>query len=270
MRRFFKNPLNLISLAIFTLILTMGFFPDLFTSYDPYEMNIEEMLAPPSLKHIFGTDQFGRDLFARVVYGLKKSILVAFFSMVIACAIGSTVGITSAYFGGKYDIFVMRIIDAFFSFPPLILALFIVAFFGTGMLKLIMSISIVYTPIFARTVRSFTLPLRDVNYVLAAKSIGRRDASIILFHILPNILPMIMVTFTMNFSTAFLTEATLGFLGFGVPPPEPSLGGLIGEGRNYFLGAPWVMIYPGLVVAMMVFSVNMITDSLQELMNPRK
>ena len=270
MRRFFKRPLNVISFSVFLLLLIMGFFPQLFTSYDPYEMNVEEMLLPPSLKHIFGTDQFGRDLFSRVIHGLKKSILVAFLSMVIACAIGTIIGTTSAYFGGKYDILIMRIIDAFFSFPPLILALFIVALFGTGMFKLIMSISVVYTPIFARTIRSFTLPLRETNYVIAAKAIGRRDGAILILHVLPNVLPMILITFAMNFSTAFLTEATLGFLGFGVPPPEPSLGGLIGEGRNYFLGAPWVMIYPGLVVAVMVLSVNMISDSLQEIMNPRR
>jgi len=269
-KKFFKNPFNLIALILFLIILVIGFFPDLFTSYDPYSMNVEKILLPPSTKHLFGTDQFGRDLFTRVIYGIKESITIAFLAILIATTIGSTIGIISGYFGKTFDLVIMRLIDVFFAFPPLILALFVVALFGSSKINLILSIGVVYTPIFARTIRSVVLSVKTNNYVLAAKALGRREFEIILFHIIPNILPMIFVTFTLNFSTALLTEASLGFLGLGVPPPEPSLGGLVGEGRNFLLSAPWIMLYPGFIVALIVISINLIGDGLQDVVNPKK
>jgi len=164
---------------------------------------------------------------------------------------------------------IMRIMDSFFAFPSLILALFIIALFGSNMVNLVFAIGLVYVPIFARTVRGAALSLRESLYVKASRALGKKSLSIMLTDILPNVSSVLIVTFTTNVSTALLTEASLGFLGLGVPPPEPTLGGMVGQGTAFLLSAPWVVLFPGLVIALIVLSLNILGDGLRDILDPR-
>ncbi|PNR92765.1 ABC transporter permease [Petrotoga sp. 9PWA.NaAc.5.4] len=269
LKNFSKNKLNLISAFIIFLFIFISFFPKLFAPFPPNEMNSKYILNPPTREHIFGTDQFGRDIFSRCIYGIQNSLLIALNSIIIASIIGTFLGILAGYYGGIIDQIISRIIDAFFAFPSLVLALFIVALFGTNMINLIIAIGIIYIPIFARTIRSSTISIKESNYVKASRALGKSDLGIMISVIFPNILSIFIVSFTMNFSTAILTEASLGFLGLGVPPPEATLGNLVGQGTNFIMVAPWVTLFPGLVIAVIVLSVNILGDGLRDVLDPK-
>jgi len=268
-KNFSKNKLNIISIFIIFLFIFISFIPQLFSPFSPNEMDSKYILTPPTLEHVFGTDQFGRDIFSRCMYGIQNSLLIALSSIIIASIIGTFLGILSGYYGGIVDQIISRIIDAFFAFPSLVLALFIVALFGTNMINLIVAIGIIYIPIFARTIRSSTISIKELNYVKASKALGKNDFGIMVSVIFPNVLPIFIVTFTMNFSTAILTEASLGFLGLGVPPPEATLGNLVGQGTNFIMVAPWITLFPGLVIAIIVLSINTFGDGLRDALDPR-
>ena len=269
MRRLSKNPLYLISLVLLGLVLILSVFPSLFAPFDPYKMNIESFMSEPTWRNLFGGDQFGRDVFSRSVYGIQKSMIIASSAIAISAIIGTFLGLFSGYLGGFTDLIIMRVMDSFFAFPSLILALFIIALFGSSLINLILAIGLVYIPIFARTIRGATLALRDSLYVKASKALGKRGLSIMFGDILPNISSVLIVTFTTNVSTALLTEASLGFLGLGVPPPEPTLGGMVGQGTAYLLSAPWIVLFPGLVIAVIVLSLNILGDGLRDILDPR-
>jgi len=268
-RKFLKNPFNMIFLLILISVLMVAIFPDLFARYGPYSMDYDAVLEGPSLKHLFGTDQFGRDIFSRCVFGLQKSVIIAFSSILFASVIGTVLGLIAGYYGGVWDLIIMRICDGFFAFPSLILALFIVALFGSSLLNLIIAIGIVYVPIFARTVRGATLSVRESLFVKASKVIGKSNFKIMLTDVLLNLSSVLIVTFTTNLSTAFLTEASLGFLGLSVPPPEPTLGGLVGQGTAFLLSAPWITLFPGFVIAVVVLSLNILGDGLRDVLDPK-
>ncbi|HOJ89204.1 MAG TPA: ABC transporter permease [Pseudothermotoga sp.] len=268
-RKFLKNPFNMIFLLILISVLMVAVFPDLFARYGPYSMDYDAVLEGPSLKHLFGTDQFGRDIFSRCVFGLQKSVIIAFSSILFASVIGTVLGLIAGYYGGVWDLIIMRICDGFFAFPSLILALFIVALFGSSLLNLIIAIGIVYVPIFARTVRGATLSVRESLFVKASKVIGKSNFKIMLTDVLLNLSSVLIVTFTTNLSTAFLTEASLGFLGLSVPPPEPTLGGLVGQGTAFLLSAPWITLFPGFVIAVVVLSLNILGDGLRDVLDPK-
>ncbi len=226
-------------------------------------------MSEPTWRNLFGGDQFGRDVFSRSVYGIQKSMIIASSAIAISAIIGTFLGLFSGYLGGFTDLIIMRVMDSFFAFPSLILALFIIALFGSSLINLILAIGLVYIPIFARTIRGATLALRDSLYVKASKALGKRGLSIMFGDILPNISSVLIVTFTTNVSTALLTEASLGFLGLGVPPPEPTLGGMVGQGTAYLLSAPWIVLFPGLVIAVIVLSLNILGDGLRDILDPR-
>ncbi|WP_345966585.1 ABC transporter permease [Pseudothermotoga sp.] len=268
-RKILKRPLNIFALSILFLIVLMAIFPKIFSTYHPFAMDYEAMLSPPSLKHLFGTDQFGRDIYSRCVHGVQKSVLVAFSSILLACFFGTLLGLTSGYYSGVVDLIIMRICDSFFAFPTLVLALFIVALFGNNLTNLILAIAIVYTPIFARTIRGATLSTRESLFVKASKTIGAGDLRVMFVHILPNISSVLIVTFTTNLSTAFLTEASLGFLGLSVPPPQPTLGGLVAQATAFLTTAPWMALFPGFMIALIVLSLNILGDALRDILDPR-
>jgi peptide/nickel transport system permease protein len=247
----------------------MACFPQLFTPYDPNKMNSAVRMSSPTSQHIFGTDQFGRDIATRVIYGVQKSLFIAFMAVVIACFTGTILGIISGYFGKWIDQVLMRLMDAMFAFPTIILALFIIALFGASEKNLIIALGIVYTPIFTRTVRSSAISIKQYLYVRAAKALGKRDISIMAKEILPNLASILIVSFTTNFSTAVLSEASLSFLGLGVPPPTATLGGMVGQGSTYLLTAPWIALFPGLFIALIVLSINIIGDGLRDVLDPR-
>ncbi len=268
-RKFCRNPLNIISFFVFIFILFTALFPSLIAPFDPLEMDYNAFMTGPDATHWFGTDQFGRDIMSRIVFGVQKSMQIAFLAILLATAFGTTLGLIAGYFGKWVDQIVMRVIDAMFAFPSIILALFIIALFGASVSNLIIALGIVYTPIFARTIRGSTIALKQQLYVLAGKALGKGNISIILKEIIPNLGSILIVTFTTNFSTALLSEATLGFLGLGVPPPDPTLGGMIGAGSDYLMSAPWVALFPGLIIAVIVLSINIIGDGLRDTLDPR-
>jgi len=268
-RKFCRNPLNIISFFLFIFILFTALFPSIIAPYDPLEMDYNAFMTGPDSQHWFGTDQFGRDILSRIVFGVQKSMQIAFLAILLASFAGTTLGLLAGYFGKWVDQIIMRIIDAMFAFPSIILALFIIALFGASVNNLIIALGIVYTPIFARTIRGSTISLKQQLYVLAGKALGKGDINIIIKEIIPNLGSILIVTFTTNFSTALLSEATLGFLGLGVPPPEPTLGGMIGSGSDYLMSAPWVALFPGLIIAVIVLSINIIGDGLRDTLDPR-
>lgn len=268
-RKFLRNPLNVIFITILFIVLIVAIFPGVFTRYTPYSMDYNAILEAPSLKHPFGTDQFGRDIFSRCIFGLQKSVVISFSSILFASFIGTILGLIAGYYGGVWDLIIMRICDGFFAFPSLILALFIVALFGSSLLNLIIAIGVVYVPIFARTVRGATLSIRETLFVKASKVIGKSNIKIMFTDILLNLSSVLIVTFTTNLSTAFLTEASLGFLGLSVPPPEPTLGGLVGQGTAFLLSAPWITLFPGFVIAVIVLSLNILGDGLRDILDPK-
>ncbi|HPM95995.1 MAG TPA: ABC transporter permease, partial [Mesotoga sp.] len=203
------------------------------------------------------------------MFGVQKSMIIASSAIAISALIGTMLGLISGYLSGATDLVIMRIMDSFFAFPSLILALFIIALFGSNMVNLVFAIGLVYVPIFARTVRGAALSLRESLYVKASRALGKKSLSIMLTDILPNVSSVLIVTFTTNVSTALLTEASLGFLGLGVPPPEPTLGGMVGQGTAFLLSAPWVVLFPGLVIALIVLSLNILGDGLRDILDPR-
>jgi ABC-type dipeptide/oligopeptide/nickel transport system permease subunit len=269
MRKFKTNPLNIISLVVLIIIVILSLFPTFFAPYNPLEMDFEYMMGPPNSQHWFGTDQFGRDVLSRIIFGVQKSMIIASMAVVLASLLGTSLGLVAGYFGKIVDMIIMRIVDAMFAFPSVILALFIIALFGANVTNLIIAIGIVYTPIFARIMRGSTISIKEQLYVKAGKALGKSNLRSILKDVLPNIFSILIVTFTTNFSTALLSEATLGFLGLGVPPPEPTLGGMVGQGSDYLLSAPWVTLFPGLIIAVIVLSLNIIGDGLRDTFDPR-
>ncbi|MDD3680243.1 MULTISPECIES: ABC transporter permease [unclassified Mesotoga] len=269
LRRLIKNPIYTVSIIVIFVVILVTLFPGVFAQYDPYKMNMDAFMNRPTGSYWFGGDQFGRDVFSRSMYGIQKSVIIASSAIAISALIGTMLGLLSGYLSGLTDLIIMRIMDSFFAFPSLILALFIIALFGSSMTNLIFAIGLVYVPIFARTVRGATLSLRDSLYVKASKALGKKEISIMLRDILPNISSVLIVTFTTNVSTALLTEASLGFLGLGVPPPEPTLGGMVGQGTSYLLSAPWIVLFPGLMIAIIVLSLNILGDGLRDVLDPR-
>ena len=268
-RKFARNPLNIVSLVVFTVFLTMAVFPQIFTQFEPNRMNSAVRMISPTGSHVFGTDQFGRDIYSRVVHGVRETLFIAFLSIVFACVFGTGLGIVSGYYGRWADQIVMRLMDAMFAFPTIILALFIIALFGASQKNLIIALGIVYTPIFTRTVRSSTISIKEFLYLKAAKALGKGDFSIMAKEVLPNLTSILIVSFTTNFSTAVLSEASLSFLGLGVPPPTPTLGGMVGQGSNFLLSAPWIALFPGLFIALIVLSINIVGDGLRDVLDPR-
>ncbi|MDN5359286.1 MAG: peptide/nickel transport system permease protein [Thermotogaceae bacterium] len=268
-RKFIKNPLNVISFVVLIFIILIALFPSVFAPYDPLEMDVNAFMTGPTKLHLFGTDQFGRDVLSRIIFGVQKSMQISFLAVILASLLGTSLGLIGGYFGTWVDQIIMRVIDAMFAFPAIILALFIIALFGASVQNLIIAIGVVYTPIFARTIRGSTISLKKQLFVVAGKALGKRNANIIIKDVLPNVFSILIVTFTTNFSTALLSEATLGFLGLGVPPPDPTLGGMIGNGSDYLLSAPWVALFPGMIIAIIVLSINIIGDGLRDTLDPR-
>jgi ABC-type dipeptide/oligopeptide/nickel transport system permease subunit len=268
-RKFLKNPLNVICSLIFIFFLLVAFFPSFFAPYNPLTMDPDSFMSPPSSQHWFGTDQFGRDILSRIIYGVQGSLFIASMAIVLASIAGTIIGSVSGYFGGAVDNIIMRFIDAMFAFPSIILALFIIALFGATIRNLIIAIGIIYIPIFSRTIRGSAISIKQNLYVVSARSIGKKSSKIILTDIIPNISSIFIVSFTTNFSTAILSEASLGFLGLGVPPPYPTLGRMVGDGNNFLLSAPWITLFPGLIIAVIVLSINIVGDGLRDTLDPK-
>lgn len=237
--------------------------------YDPLELNIAERLKPPSAKHIMGTDHLGRDIFSRVVYGARISLQVGIVAVALGTLVGLIVGATAGYLGGRVDAILMSIMDAIYAFPAILLALALVAAFGASLVTVMTAIAIVRIPIFARTVRASVLAEREKEYVEAARCIGQNSLWILLRHILPNTLAPLIVVTTTYFATAIVVEASLSFLGLGVPPPAASWGVMLNDGRKYMEAYPHVVIFPGAAISLTVLGFNLLGDGLRDVLDPR-
>ena len=272
LRRLFANRSATIGLTIVLIYVAMAFAG--LAAITPYPANEQhpkaaERLQPPGDHYFMGSDQFGRDIFSRVISGSTYSLRVAVLSVTVAALFGTIIGLLAGYFGGLPDIIIMRIMDIFFAFPALLLALSIVAALGPGPNNAIPAIALVYTPIFARVARAPVLAVKNMEFVTAARSIGTRHRRIIFRHVLPNSLGPVLVTISLALSWALLTEAGLSFLGLGPQPPDSSWGLMLQEGRNLSEIAPWLVIFPGLAIMFGVLGFNLLGDGLRDVFDPR-
>ncbi|TAK29479.1 MAG: ABC transporter permease [Chloroflexota bacterium] len=267
-RQLIRRRLALISLIILGLVAFGAIFAGCVSPYDPMLTDGYRTLEAPSLAHPFGLDKPGRDVLSRVIYGGRISLAVGVASVAIATLIGVPLGIMAAYFGGKLDTLTMGVIDALYSFPSLLLALALVAGLGPSVFNIMIAIGITSVPVYCRIVRSQALSVRECEYVLAARSIGARDWRIMARHIWPNVTAPIMVQASLGMAAAVLAEAGLSFLGVGVRPPTPTWGAMLNEGFPLLQKAPWLSIYPGLAIFLVVLSLNIVGDALRDVLDP--
>ena len=238
----------------------------LIATHDPYQMNMSDRLLKPMEKgHLLGTDQYGRDLFTRIIYGARVSLEVGIVSVGIAMIIGVTLGLIAGYYGGWLDIIIMRIVDIVLSFPVLLLAIALVAALGPGIMNVILALGFVYWTNYARIVRASVLAIKEEEYIQAAKTIGSSDFRIIFYNILPNCLAPVVVVATLGLGVAIVSEATLSFLGLGIQPPQSSWGWTLAFGMKFLRDAPHLSIYPGLAIMITVLGFNLLGDGIRDL-----
>ncbi len=236
---------------------------------DPYRQVMVQRMKPPNELNWLGTDHLGRDVLARIIYGYRTSLLTCTSAVVLALLAGGSLGILSAWYGGWFERIVMRIMDIFFAFPILLLAIGVIAIIGASIWGAAIAIAIVYTPIFARLLRGPALVIGNSEYVQGALAIGASDTRILVYHLLPNLASVILVQTSLLLSAAILVEASLSFLGLGAQPPIPSLGLALSEGRNFLLLSPWPAVFSGLAILFLSFGFNLLGDALRDTLDPR-
>lgn len=265
-----EKPLGAVGLAITVLLLFTGIFADVLAPYGMNEMHTDERLAPPSARFWLGTDNLGRDLLSRVIYGARVSMIVGLAGSAVATVISVGIGMLSGYIGGRFDLIVQRFVDAVMSLPMIIIVAVIMSMAGQGMLPLILVMGIGGGISGSRQSRGFTINVIGNVYVQAAAAIGCRTGAILIRHVLPNIAPLIIVGFTVLLPGIILTEAALSFLGYGVPPPAPSWGAMLsGTNRSYMFLAPWMVLWPGVALSVVVYGTHMFGDALRDILDPR-
>lgn len=258
-----------IGLFICLVVLAAVVAGPLLLPYGPEDMDFMAVLSPPSLAHPLGTDSFGRDVLVRVMAGGQVSLTISFCAIALASALGCALGTLAGYHGGWTDLVIMRVMDLLFAFPSFILALLLMVLFGFSTQNIIFAIALVYLPIFARIARNSTALVRSEPYVEAARLMGRRPAGIIVTQILPNISAPLLVQASAGLAFAIILEAGLSFIGLGVQPPTPSLGGIMADGREYFSRGPWVLTLSGVVISLALLGINLLGDGLRDLTDPR-
>ena len=266
---FGANKTSWIGLVVFALICLMALLAPWISPEDPLDQNIAIQLRPPSAEHWFGTDMFGRDALSRFIWGSRISLIVSIASIAAAMVIGGAIGLVSGYVGGRFDIAVMQAMDVLLSFPSLIMGLIVVALLGPDIINLIIAIAFTAVAPFARIARAPTLAIKERQFVEAGRALGFSHARIVFVHILPNILAEILVLGSLWMATAVRTEASLSFIGLGVKPPTPTWGGMIRDGFENILDGPWLAIYPGLGILLLVFALNMLGDGLRDATDPK-
>jgi peptide/nickel transport system permease protein len=268
-RRFRKNKMALVGLGIVVFFILLAIFAPLLAPYDFKEQNLAERLQPPSSKHLFGTDDFGRDIFSRVIYGARISLWVGFFSVLGSVIVGSLLGIIAGYYGRWIDGIISRLFDIMLAFPSILLAIGIVAVLGPSLQNALIAIAVINIPNFGRLIRSRVLSIKQEEYVMAAKAIGMSDMRILFHHILPNSMAPIIVQGTLAIATAIIEAAALGFLGLGAQPPNPEWGKMLADSKDFLTQAPWTMIFPGFAIMLTVLGFNLMGDGLRDALDPR-
>ncbi len=262
------NPIGTIGLAVLLIVVLLAIFAQQVAPFDPAAQPAERLTAPNST-YFFGTDEFGRDVFSRVIWGTRISLYVGMIAVAIALVIGVTLGLVSGFYGGWRDSLIMRLVDILFAFPTIVLAIAITGILGPSLTNATIAIGFVYAPVFARVTRGPVLSVVNDEYVQAARTVGASDRRIVLRHVLPNITAPLIVQTTLALSTAILAEAALSFLGLGTQPPTPSWGTMLGTGRKFLELSPWASIFPGLAIMVTVLAFNLLGDGLRDVLDPR-
>jgi peptide/nickel transport system permease protein len=268
-RRLRRSPNLVTGTAILFLVLLSALLAALVSPYDPIDQDFANQLQSPSASHLFGTDEFGRDIFSRVVYGARIALSVGGLADAIATALGVLLGVLAGYLGGRLDAIVTRVIDVMLAFPYLLLAMIVVAILGPGLTNAMVAIAIVYTPQMARVVRGVVLSVKEHEYVEGARAMGGGAFRILGRHILPNIVSPIIVMATLTVGFMIVETAGLSFLGLGASPPTPEWGSMLATGRAFMLTSPWIATFPGLAILVTVVAFNLIGDGLRDLLDPR-
>ncbi|MFC1952008.1 ABC transporter permease [Chloroflexota bacterium] len=265
-----EKPLGVIGAVITLILLFTGIFADLMAPYGMNEMNMADLLSPPSARYWLGTDNLGRDILSRVIFGARISVIVGLSAATICTIIATVVGTISGYIGGTFDLILQRFVDGWMCMPGLILMLVIISITGPGLVPVIVVLGIRYGVTASRIVRSAVLQIKENVYVEAARAVGCSTSRVLIRHILPNVMAPIIILFTTRLPIMILSEASLSFLGYGIPPPNASWGGMLsGQGRAYMFLAPWMAIWPGLALSIVVYGVNMFGDAVRDILDPR-
>jgi peptide/nickel transport system permease protein len=257
--------IGLVSLIVLVIV---GLFAPLLATHDPIAVSPNPLQAP-SREHVMGTDNFGRDIYSRVVHGTRVSLQMGFVAMAIATAIGTTIGLMAGMYGGWTDNILMRFIDALMAFPGILLALAIAAVLGTGLFNAMIAVGIAWVPTFARMVRSSVLQVKEMVYVESAYAVGCSTNRVMARHVFPNVLTPILILATLGVAAAILIGASLSFLGLGAQPPEPEWGSMLSQGRQFMRNAWWIMAFPGLAITVTVMAANLLGDGLRDALDPR-
>ncbi len=264
-----SNKTTLVGLVLTVIIITITLLAPVLAPYDPDEQFLDQTLEKPSMQFLLGTDEFGRDLLSRILFGSRTSISVGIFSILLAAFTGVPVGILAGYRGGWMDQLTSRIVDTIMSFPTLLIGILVVAALGPGLYKVAVAIGVAFVPRFIRLARGSTLAIKERGFILSARSIGASDSRVIFIHCLPNILGDILVMATLWVAVAIRVEASLSFLGIGVQPPMASWGAMVGTGVDNLFTAPWTSLFPGLAILLSIFSFNLLGDGVRDVVDPK-
>ena len=267
-RRWLDTPATVVGLAVLLALLLAGLLAPFLTPYGPATIAIRERLLPPGSEHLLGTDHLGRDIATRMLFGARLSVAVGTLVVILSSAVGIVMGLLGGY-NRRFGDLMMRMIDGIMAFPGLVFALALIAALGSSFFNVVLALSFVYVPRIARVVHASVLSLRNEEYVVAAEALGGREARVLLRHILPNTLGPVVVQSTFIFAYAVIAEASLSFLGVGLPPGTASWGVILSEGRNYMLGAPWITLFPGIAIFVLVLGLNLLGDTLRDILDPK-
>jgi peptide/nickel transport system permease protein len=269
LRRFRRHPGAWVGGAIVIVLVLVAALAPVLEDRPPNRQNLRARLQPPSVEHRFGTDEFGRSVYSRVLHGARLSLLIGLAPVAAALVVGTLIGLLAGYFGGRLDAILMRAMDVLLAFPSLLLALAVVGTLGPGLVNAVIAVAIVGVPQYARIVRSVVLGVREEEYVQAARALGAGDARLIALHVAPNVLGPVVVQATLGIGFAILSIAGLSFLGLGVQPPTSDWGEMLARGRRFLPDATWLMIFPGLAVSLTVLGFNLLGDALRDALDPR-
>ena len=264
-----NNKLTFISLVLIILLVFIAIFAPIIAPYNPYAQNLKDRLLSPDFIHILGTDELGRDVFSRLIYGMRISLTVGLLPTFISMLIGSILGLVAGYYGGKIDFLIMRIADIILAFPSLLFAMVVMYTMGGGLINIFIALSFINWASTARVVRAQTLSLKEMDYVLAAKTVGVGNITIMYRHILPNCLTNLIVLFTLNIPSAILSEASLSFLGVGALPPSASRGLMVVKAKKYLFTNPYLVLAPSIMIMCIVLLFNFLGDGLRDILDPK-
>ncbi len=264
-----RQPLGAFAGLVVLVLIFVAIFNDVVAPNRYDEINVFNRLQGPSSSHIFGTDNQGRDIFSRILYGAQTSVIIGFGAVTVSMLVSSSIGIISGYYGGLFDLIFQRLVDTWQAFPGLIFLIFVISIFGSDRFTLILALGLLFSAGSSRVIRSAAITVKQNPYVEAARVLGANDRRIMLLHILPNVIPIILISISVQIGFVILIESTLSFLGFGIPPPFPSWGAMLQDARPFMEQHPYLAIFPGAAIALTVYSLNMFGDAVRDVLDPR-